>query len=155
MSEFNRPCRGWHFITIFVSTGRGYREMAPFDFRTRKSGLSNPARDFVMWNERAGGHPAPRVAVIVMTMAGSKSQLRAAPDRASRMYVERALSVAEKYAHLFDHENPADSVVITDDFVSSGRVSGAKSIAVSQLKTGNFHGGDAPAGEFGRRTLPG
>ena len=101
--------------------------------------LSNPTRDFVMWNERAGGRAAPRVAAIVMTMVGSKSQLRATPDRASRMYVERALSIAEKYAKVFDHSNPADSFVITDDFVTAGRISGAKSIPISRLKIGSFH----------------
>jgi chromosome partitioning protein len=101
--------------------------------------LSNPQRDFVVWNERAGGRKAPRVAAIVMTMVGSKSRLRATPDRASRMYIERALSIAAEYAHLFDHENPADAFVITDDFVSSGRISGAKSIPISRLKIGSFH----------------
>jgi len=55
------------------------------------------------------------------------------------MYVERALSIAEKYSKLFDHDNPADSFVITDDFVSSGRISGAKSIPISRLKIGSFH----------------
>jgi hypothetical protein len=53
--------------------------------------LSNPQRDFGMWNERAGGRVTPKVAAIVMTMVGSKSKLRATPDRASIMYVERAL----------------------------------------------------------------
>ena len=101
--------------------------------------LSNPERDFVIWNERAGGRPAPRVAAIAMTMVGSKSQMRATPDRASRMYIERALGVAEKYAALFDHDEPADAFVITDDFVSAGRISGAKSIPISQLKIGRFH----------------
>jgi chromosome partitioning protein len=101
--------------------------------------LSNPKRDFGMWNERAGGRLAPRVAAIVMTMVGSKSQLRATPDRASRMYVERALSIAEKYAGLFDCPNPSDAFVITDDFVSAGRISGAKSIPISRLKIGSFH----------------
>jgi chromosome partitioning protein len=101
--------------------------------------LSNPTRDFVMWNERAGGRPSPRVAAIVMTMVGSKSQLRATPDRASRMYVERALAIAEKYSGLFDHTKPADSFVITDDFVSAGRISGAKSVPISRLKIGSFH----------------
>jgi hypothetical protein len=76
---------------------------------------------------------------IVMTMVGSKSQLRATPDRASRMYIERALDIAAKYPQLFDHPNPADSFVITDDFVSAGRISGAKSIPISQLKIGSFH----------------
>ena len=84
--------------------------------------LSNPERDFVIWNERAGGRRAPRVAAIAMTMVGSKSQMRATPDRASRMYIERALGVAEKYAALFDHDEPADAFVITDDFVSAGEL---------------------------------
>lgn len=101
--------------------------------------LSNPKRDFSIWNERAGGRQAPRVAAIVMTMVGSKSQLRATPDRASRMYIERALSIAEKYSQCFDYADPTDAFVITDDFVSSGRISGAKSIPISKLKVGSFH----------------
>lgn len=101
--------------------------------------LANPDRDFRVWNGRAGGRSTPRVAAIVMTMVGSRSQLRATPDRASRMYIERALKIAEGYSHLFDHSEPADAFVITDDFVSSGRISGAKSIPISRLKIGSFH----------------
>ncbi len=101
--------------------------------------LSNSKRDFMMWNERAGGRPAPRVAAVVMTMVGSKSQLRATPDRASRMYIERALSIAEKYPNLFDASEPSDAFVVTDDFVSAGRISGAKSIPISKLRIGSFH----------------
>ena len=55
------------------------------------------------------------------------------------MYIERAIGIAEKHAELFDYPEPADAFVITDDFVSSGRISGAKSIPISQLKIGNFH----------------
>jgi cellulose biosynthesis protein BcsQ len=101
--------------------------------------LSNPARDFVTWNTRAGNRGIPRVAAIVMTMVGSKSQLRATPDRASRMYIERALGIAQKYPNLFDHPDPAEAFVITDDFVSSGRISGAKSIPIANLKVNSFH----------------
>jgi hypothetical protein len=101
--------------------------------------LSDPAKDFASWNNRAGGRPIPKVAAIVMTMVGSKSQLRATPDRASRMYIERAIAIAEKYPSLFDHAEPADAFVITDDFVSSGRISGAKSIPISKLRVGSFH----------------
>ena len=101
--------------------------------------LSNRTRDFNLWNDRAGGRPAPKVAAIVMTMVGSKSQLRATPDRASRMYIERALEVAEKYPDVFGQIDPSDAFVITDDFVSSGRISGAKSIPISKLKVGSFH----------------
>lgn len=76
---------------------------------------------------------------IVMTMVGSRSRLRATPDSASRMYIERAISIAENYRSLFDYDNPADAFVVTDDFVSSGRISGAKSIPISRLKIGSFH----------------
>ncbi len=100
--------------------------------------LSNPRKDFQVWNERAGGRPTPRVAAIVMTMVGSKSTLRSTPDRASRMYIERAIEIAERFPDLFNGD-PVDAIVVTDDFVSSGRISGAKSIPISQLKIGQFH----------------
>jgi chromosome partitioning protein len=100
--------------------------------------LSNPSKDFQIWNERAGGLDAPRVAAIVMTMVGSKSQMQSTPDRASRMYIERAIEIAMNYPGLFDMD-PADAFVVTDDFVSSGRISGAKSIPISQLKVKSFH----------------
>ena len=100
--------------------------------------LSNPAKDFQVWNERAGGRATPKVAAIAMTMVGSKSRIRSTPDSASRMYIERALDIAEKYPQLFD-DDPTDAFAVTDDFVSSGRISGAKSIPIAKLKTGTFH----------------
>lgn len=101
--------------------------------------LSNPSKDFQTWNTRAGGRPTPSVAAVVMTMVGSKSTLRSTPDRASRMYIERALDIAERYPQLFDGHEPADAFVVTDDFVSSGRISGAKSTPIAELKVGSFH----------------
>jgi cellulose biosynthesis protein BcsQ len=100
--------------------------------------LSNPARDFVTWNNRAGGRPSPKVSAIVMTMAGA-SKVRATPDSASRMYIERALSLAEKYHNVIDYDDPRDAFVITDDFMSTGRISGAKSIPIACLKINSFH----------------
>ena len=92
-----------------------------------------------MWNKRAGDLKAPKIAAIVMTMAGAKSQKEATPDAASRMYIERALNIAYRYPELFDMKDPADAFVITDDFMSSGRISGAKSIPISELRVGSFH----------------
>lgn len=100
--------------------------------------LSDEDRDFAQWNKRAGGLPKPKVAAIVMTMAGAKSQKEATPDAASRMFVERALRTARKHPDLFSGD-PADAFVITDDFMSAGRISGAKSIPISELKVGAFH----------------
>lgn len=101
--------------------------------------LSDRDKDFVTWNERAHGRKSPKVAAIVMTMAGAKSQKKSTPDSASRMYIERAVSIAEKYTHLFDVDDPRDAFVITDDFMSTGRISGAKNIPISRLRIGSFH----------------
>ncbi len=100
--------------------------------------LSDPTKDFQVWNDRAGGRGAPRVAAIVMTMVGSKSTLRSTPDRASRMYIERAIEIAVQYPALFDTD-PVDAIVVTDDFMSSGRIGGAQSIPVARLKVGQLH----------------
>jgi chromosome partitioning protein len=101
--------------------------------------LSDPGRDFQLWNERAGGSATPKIAAVVMTMVGSKSQIKATPDRASMMYIERAYAIAEQYAKLFGVDDPSDAFVLTDDFHSAGRISGAKRIPISELKIRSFH----------------
>lgn len=101
--------------------------------------LSNSSKDFGSWNGRAGYPRAPKIAAIVMTMAGAKSRLSSTPGRASQMYVERALRVAEQYHTLFEHDKLTDAFVVTDDFVSSGQISGAKSIPIAKLKVNSFH----------------
>jgi cellulose biosynthesis protein BcsQ len=101
--------------------------------------LSSHKNDFEVWNKRAGGLVGPKIAAIVMTMAGAKSQVAATPDSASRMYIGRALAIASEYPKLFDHEDIADAFVVCDDFVSTGRISGFKSIPISKLKIGSFH----------------
>lgn len=101
--------------------------------------LADPRRDFLIWNDRAGGLPAPKIAAVVMTMVGSKSQVKSTPDQASRMYIERALAVALDHHELFAMDNPSDAFVLTDDFHSAGRISGAKRIPISELKVRSFH----------------
>ena len=101
--------------------------------------LSDQSKDFQTWNGRAEDSHTPKVAAIVMTMVGSKSRIRATPDSASRMYIERALEIAGRYPQLFDDQDPTDAFAVTDDFVSSGRISGAKSIPIAKLETGKFH----------------
>lgn len=101
--------------------------------------LSDHNRDFCQWNERAGGMPTPKIAAVVMTMVGSKSQKKATPDRASLMYIERALAVAAQHRDLFAHDDPSDAFVLTDDFHSAGRISGAERIPISELRVKAFH----------------
>jgi chromosome partitioning protein len=101
--------------------------------------LTQPNRDFLLWNTRAGDLKTPKIAAIVMTMTGAKSQIEATLDAASRMYIERAIGIAQKHPQLFDMDDPSDAFVITDDFMSSGRISGAKSTPISELRVGSFH----------------
>lgn len=100
--------------------------------------LSEQNRDFRTWNTRAGGASLPKIAAIVMTMVGS-NQLKSTPDRASLTYIERALHLAEKYRTLFGVGDPSDAFVLTDDFHSAGRVSGAKRIPIAALTNKSFH----------------
>lgn len=101
--------------------------------------LSDQSRDYQMWNQRAGGLSVPKIAAVVMTMVGSKSQQEATPDSASRMYIERAIGIAEQYTSLFAHRDPSDAFVITDDFHSAGRISGAERIPITELQVRKFH----------------
>lgn len=55
------------------------------------------------------------------------------------MYIERAIESVYRYPQLFNFEDPVDALVVTDDFVSSGRISGAKSIPISELRVNSFH----------------
>lgn len=71
--------------------------------------------------------------------SGSENQMRATPGRAFTMYIDRAITIAKKHSSFFDCADPDDAFVVTDDFVSSGRISGAKSIPISRLKVGSFH----------------
>lgn len=100
--------------------------------------LTEPERDYQLWNSRSQ-LGTPRIAAIVMTMAGAKSQKEATPDAASRMFIERAIQIAQHRPELFDFDDPADAFVITDDFMSAGRISGAKSTPISELRVGSFH----------------
>lgn len=101
--------------------------------------LTNPSRDYQQWNDRAGGLKTPKIAAIVMTMVGSKSQRKSTPDQASRMYIERALALAEEHASLFNLSNPGEAFVLTDDFHSAGRISGAKRIPIAELRIKSMH----------------
>jgi chromosome partitioning protein len=101
--------------------------------------LSDPLRDFQTWNQRADIREMPKIAAVVMTMVGSKSQMEATPDSASRMYIERAIGIAERHASLFALADPTDAFVITDDFHSAGRISGAERIPITELRVRQFH----------------
>jgi hypothetical protein len=72
------------------------------------------------WARKQAKHH-PSVLSIVMTVVGSKGQVKATPDQASRMYIERAIAICEQYPNLFGHNDPSDAFVLTDDVHSAGR----------------------------------
>ncbi|MFM0192385.1 ParA family protein [Paraburkholderia strydomiana] len=100
--------------------------------------LGNPASDFNQWLKRGGDMNPPKVAAIVMTMVGARSNVKKTKDRASLSFIERAYTVANRYADLFD-KNPEDAFAITDDFTSSGRISGALGIPIPKLQIGKSY----------------
>ncbi|MNW12851.1 hypothetical protein D3C71_2106400 [compost metagenome] len=55
------------------------------------------------------------------------------------MYIERAIGIAQRHASLFVLPDPTDAFVITDDFHSAGRISGAERIPITELKVRQFH----------------
>ncbi len=113
-------------------------ENSMYSFEMLLQMLSSPKKDFVQWNDRAGGRPSPKVAAIVMTMVGASTAEPGLPDSASRVYVERALEIAEKYPVVFPYPEVSDAFVLADDFRGSGRISGALSIPLTQLTIGEF-----------------
>lgn len=100
--------------------------------------LGNQSSDFNQWLKRGGDMQRPKVASIVMTMVGARSNVKKTKDRASLSFIERAYNVASKYAYLFD-KNPEDAFAITDDFTSSGRISGALGIPIPKLQIGKSY----------------
>ncbi len=113
-------------------------ENSMYSFELLLKMLTDGARDFVQWNERAGSLAAPKIAAVVMTMVGASTSEPGLPDRASMVYVERALELAEKFPQVFAYDDPSDAFVLADDFRGSGRISGALSIPLTQLSVGDF-----------------
>lgn len=101
--------------------------------------LRNPSSDFNIWRERAGIEEKPTVQAIIMTHCGWNRQADHQIDRASRMYIERAVDIALKYQEVFTTENVVDHFALLSDFHSSGRISGSKAIPINNLVEGRQH----------------
>ena len=101
--------------------------------------LKNPGSDFNIWRERAGIEEKPAVQAIMMTHCGWNRQADHQMDRASRMYIERAVDIAEKYAEVFSTDNIIDHFALLSDFHSAGRISGSKAMPIDKLIEGRQH----------------
>jgi cellulose biosynthesis protein BcsQ len=113
-------------------------ENSIYSFELLLKMLTLSGKDFVQWNNRAENMSVPKIAVVVMTMVGSSTSEPGLPDNASRVYIERALNLAEKYPHLFPDQNPSGAFVLAEDFRGAGKISGALGIPLSKLEIGEF-----------------
>lgn len=101
--------------------------------------LSNPNSDFNVWRSRAGIEEKPVVQAVMMTHCGWNRQADHQMDRASRMYIERAVDIAEKYADVFSTDNIINHFALLSDFHSAGRISGSKAVPIDKLIEGRQH----------------
>ena len=101
--------------------------------------LHNPNSDFNIWRDRAGIDEKPVVQAVMMTHCGWNRQADHQMDRASRMYIERAIDMAEKYSDVFSTPNIIDHFALLSDFHSAGRISGSKAIPIDKLVEGRQH----------------
>jgi chromosome partitioning protein len=98
--------------------------------------LKNPTMDFHKFNTQAGLTHAPKVHAVVMTHCGWNRQRANEPDNSTRFFVQKALEIAHQYQGLFSEKNVTDCFYLSDDFHSSGRISGNQRIPLSKLVSG-------------------
>lgn len=98
--------------------------------------LSKKDMDFHKFNEQAGLSHSPKVHAVVMTHCGWNRQRANEPDNSTRFFVQKALEIAHEYSVLFSGKDITDCFYLSDDFHSSGRISGNQRIPLSKLESG-------------------
>ena len=101
--------------------------------------LHDESSDFNTWRKRAGIERKPKVQAIIMTHCGWNRQSRYQIDSTSKMYIERAIDISNKYAECFSTEVPAEHFALLSDFHSTGKISGSLAIPITKLVPGSFH----------------
>lgn len=114
-------------------------EQSIFSLQLTLDMLVNENSDFNVWRKRAGIKTKPVVQAILMTHCGWNRQADHQIDRASRMYIERAVTISNEYHEAFSTNNPIDHFALLSDFHSSGRISGSKAIPIDKLVEGRTH----------------
>ncbi|SHN84726.1 CobQ/CobB/MinD/ParA nucleotide binding domain-containing protein [Desulfitobacterium chlororespirans DSM 11544] len=101
--------------------------------------LQKEDSDFNVWRRRAGIEQKPTVQAVLMTHCGWNRQADHQIDRASRMYIERAVDIAVKFKDVFSSDAPINHFALLSDFHSSGRISGSRAIPIDKLVEGRQH----------------
>lgn len=114
-------------------------EQSIFSLQLTLEMLTDDNSDFNVWRKRAGIESKPVVQAVLMTHCGWNRQADHQIDRASRMYIERAVDISNEYSDAFSTDNPIDHFALLSDFHSSGRISGSRSIPIDKLVEGRTH----------------
>lgn len=100
--------------------------------------LHDDSSDFNIWRKRAGITKKAKVQAIAVTHCGWNRQSEHQIDGASRMYIDRAVSIANEYGDCFTTDNPVDHFALLSDFQGSGKISGSLGIPIENLTSQKF-----------------
>lgn len=101
--------------------------------------LDEKSMDFHRYATEAGlENAAPKIHVVAMTHCGWSRTHSNTPDQSTQAFVQQVIGKMSKKKHLFTSSNPLDSIVLLDDFHSSGRISGAMRSPLATLEVGRF-----------------
>ena len=101
--------------------------------------ISDIHMDFGRYATEAGlKNAAPKIHVIAMTHCGWSRTQANTPDQSTQAFVSEVIKRIEGKPQLFTMKNPLDSIVLLDDFHSSGRISGAIRTPLARLEVGRF-----------------
>ncbi len=80
----------------------------------------------------------PKIQLIVLTHCGWSTRKGAQnePNQQTKMYIEQLYEIVRKNIQMFTTPQPEDHIVLTDDFLGSGRISSAQSKPIELLNPG-------------------
>lgn len=77
----------------------------------------------------------PKIQMVILTHCGSSKQENA-PDKQTRIYVEKVYDILSRHRTLLSTNDPDNHLLLLDDFLGAGRISAAQSKPIALLKPG-------------------
>ncbi|MBC1490991.1 ParA family protein [Listeria booriae] len=100
--------------------------------------LSDDNKDYNIWRNRAGIIKKTKVQAIAITHCGWNRQSKHQIDSTSKVFIEKALEIAEKYKSVFSTDEPIDHFAVLSDFQGSGKISGKFGIPMEKLEKKSY-----------------
>ncbi|KZE78624.1 hypothetical protein AV654_02415 [Paenibacillus elgii] len=101
--------------------------------------LHDDSSDFNIWRQRAEIERKPKVQAILMTHCGWNRRANYSIDSTSKMFIERAIEICDRYAGCFSTDEPSNHFALLSDFQSTGKISGSLAIPITKLSPGKFY----------------